>query len=162
MTIEAYSGKYDNEIISLILDIQNNEAKINLSIDEQPDLKNIAGYYQTGGGQFWIAVENERVVGTIGLMPADNNCGILKKFFVRKEYRSKKLGLALYQKLLEYAETKGIHTLILDTTSVAVQSHKFYEKAGFKRISKNELSTEYSYPDRNSYLYMLNILTSCK
>ncbi len=157
MTIETYSGKYDEEIISLILDIQNNEAKINLSLDEQPDLKNIAGYYQSGGGQFWLAVENESVVGTIGLMPAENNCGILKKFFVRKDYRSKKLGLSLYLELLRYAKSKGINTLILDTPSVAVQSHKFYEKAGFKRISKKDLPIEYSYPDRNSYLYMLTL-----
>lgn len=155
MTIETYSGKYDEEIISLILDIQNNEAKINLSLDEQPDLKDIAVHYQSGGGQFWIAVENESVVGTIGLMITDNNCGILKKFFVKKEYRSKKLGLSLYLKLLEYAKANGIGTLILDTPSVAVQSHKFYEKAGFKRVGKSDLPIEYSYPDRNSYLYML-------
>ena len=38
MHIEKYSGKYDDEIISLILDIQNNESKINLSLEEQPDL----------------------------------------------------------------------------------------------------------------------------
>ena len=40
MQIETYSGKYD-EIISLILDIQNNESKINLSLEEQPDLLTI-------------------------------------------------------------------------------------------------------------------------
>lgn len=38
MKIEKYSGKYDTEIISLILDIQNNEAKIGLSLQEQPEL----------------------------------------------------------------------------------------------------------------------------
>lgn len=32
LQIETYSGRYDNEIISLILSIQNNEAKINLPI----------------------------------------------------------------------------------------------------------------------------------
>ena len=35
MQIETYSGKYDDEIISLILDIQNHESKINLSLEEQ-------------------------------------------------------------------------------------------------------------------------------
>lgn len=33
MQIETYSGKYDDEIISLILDIQNHESKINLSLE---------------------------------------------------------------------------------------------------------------------------------
>ena len=52
MKIETYCGKYDDEIISLILDIQNNEAGINLSLQEQPDLLNISRSYQHGGGQF--------------------------------------------------------------------------------------------------------------
>ncbi len=46
MEITTYNGKHDDQIVSLILNIQNNEAKINLSLDEQPDLKDIAGYYQ--------------------------------------------------------------------------------------------------------------------
>ena len=32
LKIEPYSGKYDNEIISLILSIQNDEAEIGLSL----------------------------------------------------------------------------------------------------------------------------------
>lgn len=157
MTIETYSGKYDNEIVSLILDIQNNEARINLSLDEQPDLKNISKCYQASGGQFWIAKDEENIIGTVGLMAAQNNCAVLKKFFVKKQYRSQKIGLALYKKLLEYARNKNMRYIILDTPSVAVQSHKFYEKAGFVRVNKGELPISYSYPDRNSYLYMLTL-----
>lgn len=50
MHIETYSGKYDDEIISLILNIQNNESKINLSLEEQPDLLDIHRNYQQNGG----------------------------------------------------------------------------------------------------------------
>lgn len=39
--IEAYSGRLDEEIRELILGIQNNEAKIGLSLAEQPDLLDI-------------------------------------------------------------------------------------------------------------------------
>lgn len=41
MKIETYSGKYDEQIVSLILNIQNNEAKIGLPLQEQPDLLDI-------------------------------------------------------------------------------------------------------------------------
>lgn len=54
MKIETYKGKYDDEIISLILDIQNNEAKINLSLQEQPDLIDISRFYQQDGGEFGL------------------------------------------------------------------------------------------------------------
>lgn len=118
--IEPYSGKWDEEIISLILTIQNEEAKIGLSLEEQPDLLDIHGSYQ-------------------------------------KDYRSKKVGLVLYQTLLEYAKNAGICHLILDTPSVAHASHVFYEKAGFRRIDASRLPVPYTYPDRQSILYLLDL-----
>ena len=68
MQIETYSGAYDDEIISLILSIQNDEAEIGLSIQEQPDLLGIKQYYQQPGGKFWIVLSDGSVIGTIGLM----------------------------------------------------------------------------------------------
>ena len=116
---------------------------------------NIHEDYEKNGGKFWTAVENQHIVGTIALMLKENHCGILKKFFVKAEYRSQKIGLALYQTLLEYAKLKDLKYLILDTPSVAVVSHKFYEKSGFQKVNSDELPIHYEYPDRNSYLYML-------
>lgn len=157
MRIETYSGKYDDEIISLILSIQNNEAGIGLSLQEQPDLLDIHRSYQQPGGEFWIAVSDGKVVGTIGLMLKENHCAILKKFFVKKEFRSQKVGLALYNELLQYAISKGVRLILLDTPAVAHASHRFYEKAGFRKISTAELPVPYSYPDRDSILYLLNV-----
>jgi hypothetical protein len=68
MEIMTYQEKYKDQIINLILDIQNNEAKINLSLDEQPDLKDITSCYENGGGEFWIAVDDGTVIGTLALM----------------------------------------------------------------------------------------------
>lgn len=154
MHIETYSGKYDKEIVSLILDIQNNEAKIGLTLIEQPDLLDIEASYRQNGGEFWLALSDGNVIGTLGLMMKERNCAVMKKFFVKKEFRSQKVGLALYNKLLEFAENAGVRHIILDTPSVACVSHKFYEKNGFRRISKDELPVPYSYPDRDSFLYM--------
>lgn len=157
MHVETYSGKYDNENISLILDIQNNESKIGLSLEEQPDLLHINLSYQQSGGEFWIALSEGKVIGTIGLMLRENHCAVLKKFFVSKEYRSQKIGLALYKELIRFAEEADVRHIILDTPSVAKVSHKFYEKAGFRKIDKKQLPIEYVYPDRDSLLYMLDL-----
>lgn len=157
LQIETYSGRYDNEIISLILSIQNNEAKINLPIQEQPDLLDISYYYQQNGGEFWVALSDGNVIGTIGLMLKEQNCAIMKKFFVKKEFRSQKIGLALYNELLKFAKKSEIQHIVLDTPSVAHESHKFYEKAGFRKINVKELPIAYSYPDRESLLFMLDL-----
>ena len=157
MKIETYSGKFDSEIISLILSIQNDEAKIGLSLQEQPDLLDIHRSYQQPGGEFWIALADGRVIGTIGLMLKENHCAILKKFFVKKEFRSQKVGLALYNELLRYAAGKGVRHILLDTPAVAHASHRFYEKAGFYKITAAELPVPYAYPDRDSILYRLDM-----
>lgn len=157
MRIETYSGKYDDEIISLILNIQNNEAGIGLSLQEQPDLLDIRRFYQQNGGEFWLALSDDKVIGTIGLMIKERQCTVLKKFFVKKEFRAQKVGLALYNELLKYAKNAGVHHIILDTPSVAHASHKFYEKAEFHKICTADLPIPYSYPDRNSILYMLDL-----
>ena len=45
MEIIKYNEKYKQQVINLILHIQNDEAKLNLSIEEQPDLLDIPSYY---------------------------------------------------------------------------------------------------------------------
>lgn len=158
MRIESYRKEYDDEIIALILSIQNDEAGIGLSLQEQPDLLDIERHYLQGGGGFWVALQNDRVIGTIGLMMRERQCAILKKFFVKREFRAQKVGLALYNVLLERARDAGVQHILLDTPSVAHASHRFYERAGFHRIGREELPVLYSYPDRDSMLYMLNLL----
>lgn len=157
MHIEEYSGRYDEEIISLILGIQNDEARIDLPLSQQPDLLDIDRCYHQSGGGFWLAMIDGNVVGTIGLMVKERGCAVMKKFFVKKEFRSQKIGLALYNELLGYARHIGIRYIILDTPAVAEASHRFYERAGFRRIDASELPTAYSYPDRNSLLYLLEL-----
>ena len=157
MKIETYNGRFDNEIIALILSIQNDETKIGLSLQEQPDLLDIQRYYQWPGGEFWVALSDDRVIGTIVLMLKEKNCDVLKNFLWRRRFAHKKVWLSLYNEFLKYANSKGIEHIILDTPAVAHISHRFYEKAGFKRINSEELSVSYSYPDRDSILYMLNL-----
>ena len=157
VNIETYNGNFDGEIISLILSIQNDENKLGLSLQEQPDLLDIHRSYQQPGGEFWVALSDGEVIGTIGLMKKGNDCAVLKKFFVKKEFRAQKVGLALYQKLLPFAVSKGIRHIILDTPAVADAAHRFYEKAGFRKITAAELPVPYTYPDRDCSLYLLDL-----
>ncbi len=90
-------------------------------------------------------------------MLRENNCAILKKFFVKSGYRGQKVGLRLYLHLLEFAKSNAVKHIILDTPSVAKASHKFYERAEFCKINKSDLPIDYSFPDRNSIVYMLDM-----
>ena len=69
MEIISYMDSYKNEIIKLILSIQNDEAEINLSLSEQPDLLDINSSYFKEGGGFWLAVDEKKEL-----------CGTLKRY----------------------------------------------------------------------------------
>ncbi len=155
MEIIKYQDIYKQQVIDLILHIQNSEAKINLTIEEQPDLLEVPLYYEKNGGAFWIAVEKEKVIGTIAFMNYGSGNAVLKKFFVRSDWRNQKIGYALYEKLITFLKDEKYKRVLLDTPSVATTSHRFYEKAGFRKITKENLPFRYEYPDRDSYLYLL-------
>ncbi|MCM1494894.1 MAG: GNAT family N-acetyltransferase [Bacteroides sp.] len=157
MKIITYQEKYKQQIIDLILHIQNDEAKINLSLEEQPDLLDIPNCYEKDGGEFWLALEGDRVIGTLALMNKGNGNGVLKKGFVNKAYRKQGVLTELYGVLLDYAKKNNIKQLMFDTPSVAVNCHRFFEREGYVRIQKREQPFEYDYPDRDSYLYLLKL-----
>ncbi len=157
MEICRYQPQYRQQIIDLILHIQNDEAKIDLSLEEQPDLLDIPLSYEKKGGRFWVAVENGEAIGTLAFMNYGGGNAVLKKFFVRADRRGQRVGLALYETALDCLREQGYRQVVLDTPSVATDSHRFYERAGFVRITGEQLPFPYEYPDRDSYLYLLRL-----
>jgi N-acetylglutamate synthase-like GNAT family acetyltransferase len=139
--IRPFSPVYEKQIVDLIVAIQRKEFDIPITADDQPDLKNIPEYYQKGNGNFWVALHNDKVVGTVSLLDIGGNLAALRKMFVNRDYRGREIGTA--QKLLEislnWAITHGIRKIYLGTTPQFLAAHHFYEKNGFKEISKREL-----------------------
>ena len=158
--IIVFEDKYQNQIVELILKIQNVEYNINLGIEEQMDLMNIRNEYMSNGGNFWLFLDDEdKVIGTIALKKLTNNVAVLKKFFVDSRFRGRAYGVGadLYESLFSFAKRAGFKQIILDTPAVATRSHNFYRKVGFRLIEKENLPVEYTYPDRNSLLFILDI-----
>jgi GNAT superfamily N-acetyltransferase len=154
--IRDYQGDRDQEVADLVLSIQNGEAGLGLTIDDQPDLLRIAKDYRDGG--FWVALDSlEAIVGSIGLL-VYGRIGVLKKFFVAKIYRgSGSPAVGLLNALMTRARMLELTDIVLDTPSVATRSHAFYERSGFRRATAANLPQAYTYPDRDSILYRLQL-----
>lgn len=158
MKIVEYNETYKNEVIDLILNIQNVEFKVDIQLEEQPDLEDIYKYYIASGGSFWLALDaNDKVIGTIGVQAITPQIAILKKFFVNFEYRGHKVGVALYNELIQFVKNNNFLEIFLDTPSKATRSHKFYRQAGFKEVSNDLLPSVYNYPDRDSLIFQLKV-----
>ena len=146
LQITKYQPRYHTQIIQMILKIQTEEFSFPVTIDDQPDLKDIPAYYLKGNGNFWVATEDDKVVGTIGLIDINNSrCG-LRKMFVAKEYRGKEKNIAksLLDGLLKWGRDKELKEIYLGTVDAFVAAQKFYQKSGFVEIDKNLLPKEFS------------------
>ncbi|WP_390410231.1 GNAT family N-acetyltransferase [Lacticaseibacillus jixiensis] len=161
MQIEPYHDdpKHLAELVDLILYCQNTEAHLNIKMADQPDVFAIAEHYQAPGGNFWLALEQQHVVGCIGLLPVTPTVAVLKKFFVDPEFRGQPhvLGWQLYQTLLTAAKAQGIKRLVLDTPEAEHRSHRFYERQGFIQCQLADLGVTYAFPDRQSRFYQLTL-----
>lgn len=157
--IEKYSERDKDEIIAIVLHCQNDGTRPLVSVEDQPELLCIREKYIDNGGCFWVAKENGKVVGTIGLMNKGNGLCILKKFFVYKPYRGNPhhLGQQLYTVFLDFAKVHGFSKIILDTPKNTDRAHSFYEKSGFKKIEKKELPIKYDYPYDDSHFFYLDL-----
>lgn len=128
-------------IVELIVPIQQREFGIAITIDDQPDLRDIDGFYRHGAGNFWVAVADGKVAGTIALKDIGHGQAALRKMFVAPAHRGAAAGVAqrLLETLLAWSREQGLAEVLLGTTEAFKAAHRFYEKNGFTPIAREAL-----------------------
>jgi N-acetylglutamate synthase-like GNAT family acetyltransferase len=140
LEIKPFEEKYKTQVGELISKIQREEFGLEITLEQQPDLQDIAAFYQHGSGNFWIALHDDKVVGTIALLDIGNKQAALRKMFVAPDYRgSTGTASKLLTVLLEAAKSSGIKEIFLGTTAKFLAAHRFYEKHGFVEITEENL-----------------------
>lgn len=159
ITISQFEDKYTQDVINIVLHFQNDGTRPIVSVDDQPDLLNIVGEYIDRGGNFWIAKDDEKLVGSIGIMPYSTEIAILKKFFVYENYQGKPyhIGRKLYNELLTFAKKRAYKEILLDTPHNTERAHKFYEKAGFQKVNEEDLPIQFSHPYKDCDFFLLKL-----
>jgi N-acetylglutamate synthase-like GNAT family acetyltransferase len=139
--IRSYMPSDRAGVIALILPIQREEFGIPITLEAQPDLQTIPEFYQTRRGGFWVAVEEESVVGSIALLDIGDDCGALRKMFVHRDYRGDATGVArgLLETLSQHCAEHDVARIYLGTTVAYLAAHRFYEKNGFVEIALGDL-----------------------
>jgi len=160
VNIEIYTDIHKKSVIDLILSIQNDEFKIPITLELQPDLNEISKFYQINNGNFWIAKVDDKVIGTIALLDIGNNQTALRKMFVSGNYRGKEFGVgqALLHNLIDWATHKKIAEIFLGTTEKFLRAQRFYEKNGFVEIESEELPKSFPIMDVDVKFYRYSII----
>ncbi len=136
ISIQRFGPEYSHQVEDLIIPIQREEFQIPITYEQQPDLQDIPGFYQKNAGEFWLALHDTHVVGSIALLDIGNCEAALRKMFVAVKYRGKPYNVAqkLLGTLLDHAALSGLRHIYLGTTNKFIAAHCFYEKNGFSRI----------------------------
>lgn len=137
--IEAFRPEYKDQVIDLIDKslkemqvIENSEKKI-----DDEDLRRINEVY-SGRGRFWIALDGDRVIGTVAIRDMGEGRAKLNRMFVQSSYHGKGVGQGLLEHALEHAKDQGFDEVILNTHTNMHRAHQFYEKNGFVQIGQDE------------------------
>ncbi len=161
MTIEIvqYDSQHIDGVASVIVPIQQIEFGISITLDAQPDLQDISGFYQRGTGNFWVAVADNDVVGTIGLLDIGNNQAALRKMFVKPSFRGPEYRIAkrLLERLLDWCKEYRIRDVYLGTTAKFLAAHRFYEKHGCREIAVDRLPASFPIMAVDTKFYELRL-----
>ncbi len=157
MEVIPFSPDYTEQVLSMIVNIQQREFHLPITAEDQPDLARIPEFYQKGNGNFWIALKEGGVVGTISLLDIADKRAALRKMFVHPEYRGDKFGTArsLLDECLNWSKKKGLSEIFLGTTPKFKAAHRFYEKNGFTEISREELPAAFPIMKVDTKFYTL-------
>ena len=159
LEIKSIDNSYSEQAIKLILTIQQKEFNIPISVDDQPDLKQIERFYQERGGNFWGAFIEGELVGSIALVKFDKRAGAIRKMFVKKEFRGKELNIAqiLLEILISFCRENGINDIYLGTITVLKAAQRFYERNHFVKIEKGDLPVKFPLMSADDIFYHLTI-----
>jgi N-acetylglutamate synthase-like GNAT family acetyltransferase len=141
LRVAVYADEHQSSVVELILHIQRNEFGVPITLEQQPDLTSIPGFYQKGNGNFWVALHNGTVIGTIALIDIGQAQLALRKMFVHEAFRGKphQVGQLLLDTALRWMKEKRCTHVFLGTIDRFEAARKFYRKNGFEEITKSNL-----------------------
>jgi N-acetylglutamate synthase-like GNAT family acetyltransferase len=89
---------------------------------------------------FLIAKDGNKIVGTVGIM-SKNNLGLLRRMFVKKEYRRGGIAQRLYDEVERYCKKSELKSIMLSTNAKMKIAINFYRKNSFivERVKKDRI-----------------------
>jgi putative acetyltransferase len=103
------------------------------SFDEE--LKNLPGAYSPPDGRLLLAQLAGQPAGCVALRKLENSICEMKRLYVRPNYRGKRLGRILVDRVIAEARTIGYQRMRLDTVASSMQDAiELYRRIGFREI----------------------------
>jgi putative acetyltransferase len=82
----------------------------------------------------WVAVDEDEVVGSVALRELGGDAVELKRMYLRPDQRGRGLGKNLLTLALDWARTRDVRVVRLDTSERMIAAQRLYEAYGFERV----------------------------
>ena len=129
--IQPFTPPYAETVKALLLHIW--EEEFDFKGLDRPDLEDIPTYYQANpNSNFWIALHNQQLVGTVAIQHHSDEIAFLKRMAVAEQYRSHGLGTTLLETALTFAAHQKYEKVYAGTVEENPNAIKFYQHHGFR------------------------------
>ena len=102
----------------------------------EEELSHLEEKYGPPSGRLYLARCGKEAAGCIGLKKIDDQNCEMKRFYVRPQFRGRKLGVQLMQKIIMDAREIGYSHMLLDTLPFLEDAIRMYKKYGFYTIDR--------------------------
>lgn len=149
--IVTYNNIHQDGINQMMLEIAQEFDEIILSkpTDSTPLVPNA----------YWVVLNNDTVIGTIGVIPINEEFAILKRMMLKKEFRGSSFGISksLLSTVINWCIANNISKIYLGTMHQFKAAQRFYEKNEFKKIKESELPITFIKNPLDSLFFQLNL-----
>lgn len=98
------------------------------------ELAELPGDYVAPHGLLLVARLDGAIVGCVAAHRWSDDACEMKRLYVRDAARGTGCGLALVQRVLDWAREAGYRRVVLDTLPVMGQAQRMYERLGFRDV----------------------------
>ena len=153
ITIRRFIPADGESVRQLIVGIMDKEFQDAKDAYPTQDIDHIDQSYSGLGEAFFVAINGNKVVGSVAIKKEDERVALLRRLFVDASYRKQQLGDKLIDRALKFCDEVGYKELVFKTTSQMVGAVKLCQKRGFIQRAKIQLGSlellKFSLPIRN-------------
>tara|TARA_R110002073_G_scaffold279026_1_gene442782 strand:+ start:13603 stop:14088 length:486 start_codon:yes stop_codon:yes gene_type:complete len=108
---------------------------------------------------YWVAIKNNVVIGTVGVIPINGEFAVLKRMMLIKKFRGSEFGISklLLYTVIEWCRENGLSKIFLGTMSQFKAAQAFYKKNGFHTINEGELPIDFIKNSLDTVFFQLNL-----
>ena len=101
----------------------------------EDELAGFPGDYAPPGGRLLLATWDDAPAGCVALRPIASADCEMKRLFIRSQFRGRRIGLALANRIISEARAVGYSRMMLDTVPALKEAIGLYRSLGFVEIA---------------------------